>query len=416
MGVDEVDNPDSLVDKKSSHIKNVTHGFFLSIGITVAEPSTILPLIIHYFSGSSFVVGLFASLLKGGAIFVQMVSAFYAQSYRYMMPYLRLVFLSRFLSWFGIGLLITLFGEEHKVATLWGIGILLFIFSFSAGFGAIYFKDIQAKIFSNKFRGKSMAYRQFFSGLGAILSGAGAGLFLEHFQAPYSFGYLFMVSAVIMSIGLIAFSSIEEPPKEIVKERQGSFFNFLKESFIYFHNNQVLKNQVLAFLFSYAHLIGLPFIILDAKENIELTGWTIGLLLSTQMTGGMLSNIVWGKISSAGEDIKIVYISLITFILSFSLVIFFHNLYIYLIVFFLIGSSIDGIRLAFNNLILIIAPQDKRPMYVALQANISSFGLFFPILGGVILSISNYTVVYLTAILVLGVGIFFLRQIELKRD
>jgi len=225
-----------------------------------------------------------------------------------------------------------------------------------------------------------------------------------------------MVSAVIMSIGLIAFSSIEEPPKEIVKERQGSFFNFLKESFIYFHNNQVLKNQVLAFLFSYAHLIGLPFIILDAKENIELTGWTIGLLLSTQMTGGMLSNIVWGKISSAGEDIKIVYISLITFILSFSLVIFFHNLYIYLIVFFLIGSSIDGIRLAFNNLILIIAPQDKRPMYVALQANISSFGLFFPILGGVILSISNYTVVYLTAILVLGVGIFFLRQIELKRD
>ena len=158
MGVDEVDNPDSLVDKKSSHIKNVTHGFFLSIGITVAEPSTILPLIIHYFSGSSFVVGLFASLLKGGAIFVQMVSAFYAQSYRYMMPYLRLVFLSRFLSWFGIGLLITLFGEEHKVATLWGIGILLFIFSFSAGFGAIYFKDIQAKIFSNKFRGKREFY------------------------------------------------------------------------------------------------------------------------------------------------------------------------------------------------------------------------------------------------------------------
>lgn len=413
MGVDEVESSNSLVDRKSSHYKNVAHGFFMTIGITVAEPSTILPLIVHYFSDSSILVGIFASLLKGGAIFVQMFAAFYAQSYRYMMPYLRLVFLSRFLSWFGIGLVIVLFGKESGTITLLGIGILLFIFSFSAGFGAIYFKDIQAKVFSNRFRGKSLAYRQFFSGLGAILSGAGAGVVLEYFEPPYSFGYLFMASALIMSIGLIAFSTIEEPPREKIRERQGNFFQFLKESFSYFLTNTILKNQVLSFLFSYAHLIALPFIILDAKEHIELTGSTVGLLLSIQMLGGMLSNILWGKISSAGEDIKIVYISISIFVLSFLLVIFFHNLYIYLLVFFLIGASIDGVRLAFNNLILIIAPSDKRPIYVALQANISSIGLFFPILGGVILSISNYVVVYITAILLLLVGLFFLNRYRL---
>ncbi len=400
----------SLVDQKSSHIKNVLHGFFLSVGTTVAEPSTILPLIISYFSGSSVIVGIFASLLKGGAIFVQMVAAFYAQSYRYMMPYLRLVFLARFLSWFGIGLVIAIYGDSNHHITLWGIGIGLFIFSFSAGFGAIYFKDIQGKIFSNKFRGKSMAYRQFFSGLGAILSGTTAGWFLSEFEAPHSFAYLFMASALIMGFGLVAFGTIEEPPKENIKEREGSFFQFLKDSFIYFHKSTTLKNQVLAYLFSYAHLIALPFIILDAKEHIELSGYVIGLLLSVQMAGGMLSNILWGKISSAGEDLKIVYISFGMFILSFLLAIFFHNIYIYTLIFFLIGASIDGLRLAFGNLILIIAPDDKRPVYVALQANISSIGLFFPILGGAILSVSNYTTIYIVAIVMLIVGLLYIKR------
>jgi MFS family permease len=399
-----------LVDQKSSHVKNILHGFFLSIGTTVAEPSTILPLIIHYFSGSSLLVGIFASLLKGGAIFVQMVAAFYAQSYQYMMPYLRLVFLVRFLSWFGIGLIIAIYGESSSTITLWGIGILLFTFSFSAGFGAIYFKEILGKVFSNSFRGKSMAYRQFFSGLGAIISGTTAGIFLQHFDPPYSFAYLFMASAIIMGFGLFAFATIGEPKKEKIKEREGSFFQFLKDSFVYFQGSIELKNSVLSYLFSYGHLIALPFIILDAGEHLELSGYLIGIFLSVQMTGGMLSNILWGKISSAGEDKKIIILSFGMFILSIVLAIFFHNVYIYGLIFFLIGASIDGTRLAFGNLILIIAPEEKRPIYIALQANISSIGLFFPILGGAILSFSSYLVVYIVSIAFLLLGLYYLNR------
>ncbi len=54
----------------------------------------------------------------------------------------------------------------------------------------------------------------------------------------------------------------------------------------------------------------------------------------------------------------------------------------------------DGNRLASGNLILIIAPEEKRPVYTALQTNIMSFGIFFSILGGVILAVTSYTVLY----------------------
>ena len=202
------------MDKFSNHIKNILHGFFLAIGTTIAEPSTILPLIVNYFGGSSMLVGLFAALLRGGAIIVQLFAAFHAQSYKLMMPYLRRIFFIRFLSWFFIGIAIILFGENHRNITLASIGFGLFMFSFSAGFAAIYFREIMAKIFSHKFRGKTMAYRQFFSAVGGLLSGALAAWILESFEPPYSYGYLFIISSFIMGFGYLAFSLVDEPIKE----------------------------------------------------------------------------------------------------------------------------------------------------------------------------------------------------------
>jgi hypothetical protein len=61
----------------------------------------------------------------------------------------------------------------------------------------------------------------------------------------------------------------------------------------------------------------------------------------------------------------------------------------------------DGSRIASSNLILKIAPVEKRPVYIALQMNIVSLGMFFSIIGGVILHYLNYTVLYSSAILML---------------
>ena len=400
------------IDKLSNSIKNITHGFFLAIGTTIAEPATILPLIVNYFSSSSILVGFFASLLRGGAIFVQLIAAFYAQSHRVVLKQLRVVFLARFLSWFSIGVSIIIFGKSDPNLTLFLIGSGLFIFSFSAGFGAIYFKEIMAKMFSHKYRGKTQAYRQFFAGFGAILSGVAAGYILEQYEPPNSFGYLFIVSALFMAIGLIAFGTIEEPVKENVGVKEKSFKKFIKNSFKILKEDTHLKTQVYSFLLSYSYLIALPFIILDAKEKIDLGGSEIGMLISVQMIGAMLSNILWGKLSSKGKNRAVVQIALVTLIFSTILAIFADSFIHYLIIFFFAGAATDGFRLSFGNLILIIAPEEKRPVYIALQANITSFGLFFPIIGGVVVEIFNYQTVYILTLICLCVAFFISRGLK----
>ncbi len=396
-----------MIDRFSSHVKNILHGFFLAVATTIAEPSTVLPLIVHHFSSSNILVGIFASLLRGGAIVVQLYAAFNAQTYKVVMPYLKRVFLARFLSWFGIGAAIYLFGENYPRLTLVLIAVGLFIFSFSAGFGAIYFKEILAKVFSHKFRGITMGYRQFFAGFGAILSGAATGYILQHFQAPQSYAYLFMISAILMGFGLVAFSTIEEPIKENVSKKEKSFKEFLKRSFNYIKVDKALKYQIITILLSYGYLFALPFVILEAKEKIDLSGYFVGTLISVQMGGAMISNLLWGKLSSIKRNKTIVIISFIILIIAFLLAAIFKEKIVYMVIFFLFGMASDGFRLAANNLILIIAPEDKRPIYVALQANITSLGLFFSIPGGFVLRYFGYDILYIVTLFFLSIGLLF---------
>lgn len=389
------------MDKFSNHIKNILHGFFLAIGTTIAEPSTILPLIINYFGGGSMMIGFFAALQRGGAIIVQLFAAFHAQSYTYMIPHLRKVFFIRFLSWFLIGIAIFLFGDKFPSITLFFIGLGLFIFSFSAGFAAIYFREIMAKIFSHKFRGKTMAYRQFFSGAGGLLSGILAAWILEAYDAPTSYAMLFIISAFLMGFGYLAFALVDEPIKEDIVKKESSFRKFLQNAWGILAADRYLQIQVATFLLAYGYLIALPFIILDAKEKIELDGTAIGTFITIQMVGAMLSNLLWGKLSMASKDKLIARLSILFQLVAISIALFANTFFEYALIFFILGASMDGNRIASSNLILKIAPPQKRPIYIALQMNIVSLGMFFSIFGGLILHFFSYTALYTMAIIFL---------------
>ncbi len=393
------------------NLKNALHGFFLSVATTVAEPSTILPLIVHHFSSNLALVGLFASLLRGGAIAVQLVAAFYAQSYARVMPLMRLVFLFRFLFWFLIGAAIHFVGDRNPTLTLWLIGIGLFGFSFVAGFGGIYFKEIIAKVFDRSRRGRTMANRQLWSSVGAILSGGIAGWVLERFQAPESYAMLFMLSAFLMALGLAAFASIDEPPKERVSRREESFVHFLRNAWAILRDDERLRIQIGASLMGYSFLLAMPFVILQAKETIHLSGWLVGSFITVQMFGSVLGNFfLWRRFGAHyARMLQTAYALMGT---AFFLAFFADNAWIYATIFLLFGIGIDGFRNADMNLVLEIASEEKRPVYVAIQSTIVSIGLFFSIPGGFILQWFGYTVLYAITLLMLGTGLYFVQRLK----
>ena len=76
------------------------------------------------------------------------------------------------------------------------------------------------------------------------------------------------------------------------------------------------------------------------------------------------------------------------------------------------GMAIDGFRIASINLLLEIAPESKRPIYIALQNNLTSIGLFFAIPGGWIVEHFSYMALYGWTIALLAAGFFISRRID----
>ena len=421
------------IDDPKANIKNIMHGFFLAVAVTVAEPSTILPLLVHHFSDSVVVVGLFASLLKGGAIAVQMFAAFYAQEYVKVMPYMRMVFFFRWFSWFLIGLAIYLVGDSNKSLTLFLIGIGLFGFSFTAGFGAIYFKEIIAKVFSKKYRGKTMANRQIWTAVGTILSGGVAGYVLQNYEPPLNYAYLFMVSSFLMAIGFIAFGTIEEPEKRTIRKREDSFMKFLKNSFLILKEDKRLKLQIFVIFLGFSYLLAYPFVILKANETLKLSGWMIGGFITIQMTGSIIGSFfIWRRLHNYKKMLKLSFIfAILAFIVALmasyfssagsaisnnnnplmAMLYIDNPIILYGLVFLLFGFAMDGFSISGMNLIFEIAPEDKRPIYTALQSNLTSVGLFFPLLGGVIIKFFGYNTLYIVTIFMIGAGFYLSREL-----
>jgi len=401
------------LDNPKNNFKNVVHAFFLSLAITIAEPSTILPLMIHHFSQNVVIVGIFASLLRGGAIVIQLYAAFHAVAYKEVLPYIKKVFFFRWLSWFLIGLSIFLIGDSNKTLTLILIGIGLFFFSFSAGFGAIYFKELQAKLFSKEYRGKTMANRQIAGSIASIISGGIAGYVLNNFDAPLNYAYLFMVSSAIMAIGFLTFITIDEPKKENILTKDKNFKKFLKSAIDIFRSDKRLQKQILVIFLSYSYFLSMPFVILNANSSFTLTGIMLGGFITVQMLGSILgSSLLWRKISNYE---KMLSLSIFFLIVSFTIAIVADNLILYAAIFLLFGIGLDGLSISGMNLVIEIAPEDKRPIYTAVQTNLVSIGLFFPILGGILLSIfNNYNIIYIFTIILLSSA--FLLSLKLKNE
>lgn len=394
-----------LMNLRSNRFKFIIHGFFISSGIHVAEPSTILPLIVNYFSQSNIVLGFFSSLIRGGAVIMQLYTAFFAQAYSRVMKPLRIIFFFRFISWFGIGISIFYFGQLSNSLTLWFIGIGLFAFSFCAGLGTIYFHELMGKIFTNDYRGVTWAYRQIFMGLGGVLSGTFAAWFLNKFEEPRSFALVFMISSGFMVIGYLFLGTVKEFSKKNIQKKEDKFSTFLTNAFKTLKYEKDLKSQIIVRLISYSYLFVLPFVVKYAEIDINLGGLALGSAVPL-LGGSMLGNILWAKYASIGSNKKIISASFLMIIISLLIAFFADNIYLFILIFLLAGSASDGFKLAFNNLVLSIAPEEKRPVYFAIQNNLTSLGLFFSIPGGILLNLLGYKALLAITILILIFGLY----------
>jgi MFS family permease len=133
------------------------------------------------------------------------------------------------------------------------------------------------------------------------------------------------------------------------------------------------------------------------------------------MIGSMIGNLfLWKRLTH--NYITMMQLSFLLMILVFFIALYASDSWQYVILFLIFGIARDGFRNADMNLIIEIAPQEKRPVYVAIQSTLTSIGLFFAIPGGFILKTYGYDILYIITIFLILLGLYFTKKLKQLLD
>jgi MFS family permease len=398
----------------------VTNGILFNLAEALVGGTTVLPTFISQITASKVLIGLSGTMGNAGWLMPQLIVANLVGHVKRKKPVYVWAGVVRIAAIWSIAMMLALGTEPRAVYFIAAFFLLYTIYVLGGGVAGIPFMDIVAKTVRPDRRGTFFGARLFFGGIASAF----AGLFVKSTIAsrafPEDFTVLFLSAAVVITLAVISFSAVTEP-EVAVQERRMPFRRFLLKGPFLLRNvrsyRMVLVVRILLGIWGMA----LPFYIVYAQERLGLEASSVGIFLSVQMVGMIISNLVWGTLSNRmGNRIVIILVSaaavlppLITLLTGvippLGGMIGFGS------VFFFIGSVLSGLRVGYHSYMLDVSPEAERPTYLGFMNTFIAPVLLLSSLGGLLIEKTSYQVLFWTVIFAGAAAVVFATQLEEPR-
>lgn len=393
----------------------VINGVLFALGDSLSSAGLVLALLVRQLGGSLALVGLLPALQIGGFLLPQMLVGGRLQAMPYKLPLYRRAAVARMSAFGAMLLAIFAAGSLSPNTSLWLIIICYSVFNFGGGTSTLAFQDVVAKIIPPRRRGSFFGTRQLYGGLltfaivGPLvrwLLGEGSPL-----PFPYNYGLLGVLALISLSIGLIAFSIVKEPPQTQLGPRM-RVIEGLRRAPAIMRGNANYRWFIISRMLTRVGQIAEPFYIIYAIEALGLPAGVAGVYLAVRAVSGALSNLLWSRISERQGNCRLILLTGVLFVLAPALALAGPALSSALglgstgvlvaigLVFLVAGVANDGNGISGNTYLLEIVPADERPTYIGLANTTLGVVTFLPVLGGWLVANVGYNGTF-------GIGVMF---------
>ncbi len=384
-------------------------GFF--VGITLAGTTTVLPLLVATLTGSAIAVGLLATVSQGAWLFPQLFFANLLTDKPRKKPYLMLgAAIGRPVHiYYAILLALGLY-HYPTLAVLLLYGAQIIFFASDALVSVAWF-DIVGKVVPATRRGRYLGGSQLISGLLAV----GAGVFIAALLSedgpayPTNYVVILVLAGFSFILGVLSWVFLVEP-RDAVEQTRPAWRDYVPELARTLRQDRPFARLVLVRLLAGFDALVVGFYVLFATRELGLPPATVGLFIAAQTVGRILAGIGFGALAEragaqrviqvgTGINITAPFLALLLLLVGASAgpattAAFFW-------IFMTIGITMGATMLGFFNYTLELAPDGKRPLYVALLNTISGLLVILPTLGGWILQETSFAVLFGLAAVVL---------------
>ena len=392
----------------------IWHGAFLALTRSMLDFNTVFPALISNLTESKIIFGILYSIMLSTPLVFNIILSSFMHVHKYKKKFLLLGIYLRSFSFLGMALFIYFFGKQFPVLVVASFFFWIFLFSISGGFAGLAYSDIIGKLVKKGKRGKLFASRQFAMGIASFTGGMIVlNIFtLGKITFPYNYTITLIIGFVGLLIASIAFWFIEEPSSIIKNENNQSFKLFIKKVPSILKNDANFTRFIIIENLSSFSLMILPFYMLYAKDTFTINETYVGRYLIFQTIGAILSNLLWGMISSKWGSKMVVRICVLIGgsvpVLAIILSKFGPNYYA--IVFFLVGFLFSGRAVGFESYLLDIAPSDNRIIYLGIRGTMNFLIVLLPIMGGFLITFMGYHLTFVVVTVVMFIAFILLRE------
>jgi MFS family permease len=398
------------------------NGVFFNSASAFLSETTVLPMFISNLTSSRILVGLAGSLERASWPLPQVIVTPFADRSERKKPLYIQTAVIRFFSLLALSLMVFAFSAFSNSMLLVLFFLVFAIYSLSGGVAGPAFMDIVAKSIPADKRGSLWAVRiSFGSGLAAL-----GGFVVRHIlrSAPFPTNYatIFLISTGLVTIGLLLFSFVVEPIQPTSTRRKSLGQHLVEGRRIFLQDNNY-RGLVIFRLLMGVLLMATPFYVIFGRDLAAIEESEVGVLLAAQMIGLTLSNILWGSVANRlGSRLVLIGTALTGSIPPLGALVtqlFTPGLPYFALLFFFLGVSDAGLRLGYSTFLLDIAPPLKRLTYIGFINTAIAPVLFLPTLGGTIVDMLSYRVLFAAAAVAGGSAIYIstkLVEVRGKRE
>ncbi len=397
--------------EKRNFFGGIWHGAFLALGMALTQPTTVVAAFVAALTGSTVWVGGLSTVLTAASVLPQLFVARFIEPRPRKMPYLLLAIYLRVASWGLLAMLVHTIGSSHPEALAWVLVGLLVIFYAGGGLGGVPYNDIIGKVIPAGRRGAFFGGKELLAGPLSVGAALIARRILADVPYPDNYALLFGMASGGLAIASLGFWIVKEPPRTDAASDPVSWKAYASHLL---DAARQLKPLVTVQLLTGFSLMALPFYVVYAQTELNAPPEAIGWFLLAQVLGGMTATMIWARLIDRASSRKMLGFCAITAAMAPLLAVILGRAFDWqalLIVFFLIGATINGRTVGFSSALLEIAPDTERPTYTALNAALTLPVAFLSLLAGLLLQTWSFNALFVTVALFIMLGALWTRRL-----
>jgi MFS family permease len=383
--------------------RNFTVNFFdigtYFFGDSFLASYTILPVFVSTLTDSPIIIGLVPAFYEAGWFIPQLFFAPYIRRKARLMPLvIKLGAMERF-SYLFLAAGAYFIPRMSRETALIVIMVLIIWRSLSAGFYALPWQEVIAKVIPVSHRGRFYGWANMFGKLLGILGAAITGLILARLPYPKNYSLVFFIGFIVVILALVFFLLTKEPFNHLDDQAKAEKVNWLAEIKRILSGDASFRNFMISRMLSFLGFMAFSFMAVYGVERFNLpdsySAVFTGVLLVFSLLGygtlGLVGDRVGNKMVLILSDVFLI-LSIVTALLWPTMA----GLYF---MFAMVGLSTAGAMIGDMNFVMEFGKVEDRPIYIGLSKTLTGpVFLLAPIIGGGIVGKVGYPAMFLTAL------------------